>query len=100
MDTDRKVDRLIERGRRGDVIEENLNKAGKSRKGRRFLIASICYTIMLFVVVYGMFDYVYDGFPGFVPFMIIAIFGIMAVRRFADFCNVQKKLNRSEIKKR
>lgn len=47
----------------------------------RSIISAIIYMLLVFVVIYGMSSGVYDGFPGIIPYVIIAIFLFMAFIR-------------------
>lgn len=62
--------------------EETSRRISPKTWGRiRLAAASIGYLILVFVVIYGLTDGVYHGFPGFVPYMIIVIFLAMAFVR-------------------
>ena len=43
--------------------------------------AAVAYIALIFIVIYGMSEGVYQGFPGAVPYLIILIFLIMACVR-------------------
>lgn len=57
------------------------DKYWKSLKKYRSIISAVVYMLLVFVVIYGMSSGVYDGFPGIIPYIIIAIFLFMAFMR-------------------
>ena len=72
----------------------------KSKTGRRYLISGISYVVLVFVVLYGVFfDYVYDGFPDFVPWAVLTIFIAMAVIRFKKFFEIWRDRDKDIDKK-
>lgn len=44
-------------------------------------ISSVVYICMVFIVIYGLSDGVYNGFPGLVPYIIITVFLLMSFIR-------------------
>lgn len=44
-------------------------------------IASVGYVFLVFIVIYGLTDGVYNGFPSFVPYVIITVFLMMSFVR-------------------
>lgn len=73
-------------------VTEFWGELSHSKTGRRYLISGITYSVLVLVVLYGVFfDYVYDGFPDFVPWLVLAIFIAMAVIRFKAFLEIWRK---------
>ena len=47
----------------------------------KMLVSTFFYTVMVFIVIFGISGDVYAGFPKFVPYIIIAVFLFMAFVR-------------------
>lgn len=66
--------------------------------------SAVFYTLMVFIVIFGISQDVYAGFPKFAPYLIIAVFLFMAFIRMYQCIvddgqirkNVEKKLEESE----
>ena len=44
-------------------------------------VSSVVYIFLVFIVIYGLTDGVYNGFPKFVPYIIITVFLLMSFVR-------------------
>ncbi len=62
-------------------------------KSTRHLLLGIFDFIVIEVVIYGLTDWVYDGYPAWVPYSIMIFFLIMASIRFYKFSANLKKSN-------
>lgn len=62
-------------------------------KSTRHLLLGVFDFIVIGVVIYGMSDWVYDGYPAWVPYSIIVFFLAMATIRFFKFSANLKKSN-------
>ncbi len=62
-------------------------------KSTRHLLLGIFDFVVIGVVIYGMTDWVYDGYPKWVPYSIMVFFLIMATIRFFKFSAYLKKSN-------
>lgn len=62
---------------------ENLNKLVLIKNRPLIIKAALALAdlILIFVVIYGYNNYVYAGFPSFVPWMVGAIFAVMFIIR-------------------
>lgn len=60
-------------------------------KSTKHLILAIFDFLIIGVVIYGLTDWVYDGYPSWIPYAIIAFFFIMASVRFYKFSSSLKK---------
>lgn len=64
----------------------------------RVAASSVIYIVMVFIVIYGIGDGVYNGFPGLVPYIIIALFLVMSfIRMYQSIIGdiPQKKKNKN-----
>ena len=65
--------------------EKLLKKEAGSLRRPTLLISAIVYTLLVFVVIYGAGDHVYDGFGKLAPWIVGGIFAVMAAIRFSEF---------------
>jgi hypothetical protein len=71
------------------------------------IASAVFYTAMVFIVIFGISQGVYAGFPKFAPYLIIAVFLFMAFLRMYQCIvddgqirkNVEKQLEESEKKR-
>ncbi len=56
----------------------------------RIIVSAVFYTVMVFIVIFGISGDVYAGFPVYVPYVIMAIFLFMAFIRMYQ-CMVDEK---------
>ena len=56
----------------------------------RCLILAIADLLLVGIVIYGLFDWVYAGYPKFVPYLIIIFFLVMAGLRLYKFAKTAK----------
>lgn len=66
------------------------------RKALGYLIGAICYIFMCGVVIYGIIDRAYDGYPAWVPWIIMCVFAIMAAVRFCNYSAELKTQNATD----
>ncbi len=59
----------------------------------KHLILAIIDFVIIGIVIYGMNDWVYDGYPKWVPYVIMIFFFVMAAVRFYKFSYSLKKSN-------
>ncbi len=57
----------------------------------KYLVLGILDFAVIGIVIYGLTDWVYDGYPAWVPYAIMAFFLIMATSRFYKFSSTLKK---------
>ncbi len=62
-------------------------------RSTRHLLLGIFDFIVIAVIIYGMTDWVYDGYPKWVPYVIMIFFFIMASIRFYKFSAHLKRSN-------
>lgn len=63
------------------MVEKYFNDVKKFYKKHQKVISGLVYVLMVFVVVYGISQDVYAGFPIVVPYIVMLIFMIMAFAR-------------------
>lgn len=59
----------------------------------KYLVLGILDFVIIGIVIYGLTDWVYDGYPSWVPYTIIVFFLIMSTTRFYKFSSALKKSN-------
>ncbi len=59
----------------------------------KHLLLAIMDFIIIGIIIYGLNDWVYDGYPKWVPYSIMVFFFIMASIRFYKFSATLKKSN-------
>ena len=64
-----------------DLPESRIRKLVEKLTRVKIVASAVFYTLMVFIVVFGISGDVYAGFPRFVPYIIIAIFLFMAFIR-------------------
>ena len=65
--------------------EKLLKKEAGSLRKPTLLISAVTYALLVFIVIYGAGDHVYDGFGKAAPWIVGGIFALMAVIRSAEF---------------
>lgn len=65
--------------------EKLLKKEAGSLRKPTLLISAAAYTTLVFIVIYGAHNHVYDGFGKAAPWVVGGIFALMAVLRIAEF---------------
>lgn len=63
------------------MVEKYFNDVKKFYKKYQKVISGLVYVLMVFVVVYGISQDVYAGFPIAVPYIVMLVFMIMAFTR-------------------
>ena len=66
---------------RMDLSDKRMREIIEKLTRVKMVGSAVFYTVMVFVVVFGISDDVYAGFPKFVPYKIIALFLFMAFIR-------------------
>lgn len=59
----------------------------------KYLVLGILDFVIIGIIIYGLTDWVYDGYPSWVPYILIIFFLFMATTRFYKFSTVLKAGN-------
>ena len=70
---------------RQSYAEKLLKKEAGSLRKPTLLVSAIAYGLLVFVVIYGAHDHVYDGFGKAAPWIVGGIFALMCVIRLSQF---------------
>ncbi len=85
-----------------NILENEQDSRNKTFARIRVAVSSVAYIVMVFIVIYGMSDGVYNGFPKLIPYIIITVFLIMSfVRMYQSIAGdiPEKKKNKNNEKK-
>ena len=85
--------------RRMDLPESRIRNLVEKLTRVKIVASSVFYTLMVFIVIFGISGDVYAGFPRIVPYIIIAIFLFMAFIRIYQ-CMVDDSYIRQVAAKR
>ena len=85
--------------RRMDLPESRIRNLVEKLTRVKIVASSVFYTLMVFIVIFGISGDVYAGFPRIVPYIIIAVFLFMAFIRIYQ-CMVDDSYIRQVAAKR
>lgn len=57
----------------------------------RYLVLGILDFAVIEIIIYGLTDFAYSGYPAWLPYLLIAFFLFMATSRFYKFSSTLKK---------
>lgn len=64
-----------------EVSENEEKRPNKTLARIKVAVSSVVYIFLVFIVIFGISDGVYNGFPGLVPYIIMTVFLLMSFVR-------------------